>query len=493
MSATVPPPVRPPGLQQGLLSSNLQNPQPQSGPPPLPNIPGLIPGGMRPTGMHLGQEEVIAVLLPKRDENDLPDDPDDDLPASLRPYAAGLRPAIRPTGAEWQQEVIYERLGKEDHEIEAINSYYYGIAQNYDRELSNERVTASEYYNGKGFGDEPALKGRSQLVMTVVRDTIRSVMPSLLRVFTGVEDPVHFEPISAEISGNDQLATQLSRQATDYARWALFVANPGWTILHDALLDALTRKAGWVRWHWGRKQYLRTEVCEGLLLPQLHMLLSEPGIEAQRLVRRPMNDQEREALQKIPEGQMYLSQGGPPEYWAATITRSTQQAWPVVSCVPPECVWITADTTRVQDARAVFHVRDVTASELIEMGLPEHAVLREGASFQVGQRQREAISRDPAAGRNLKGGPPSDRSMGTIRYIEGWIRADADNDHRAELLHTHSLGDSCRLVQWERTDEIPLSCFTPYKEPHRVIGSIDGRHGDGPAAAGEPGDAGDAR
>ena len=40
------------------------------------------------------------------------------------------------------------------------------------------------------FGDEGSLKGRSQLVMTVVRDTIRSTLPSLLRVFTGVEDPV---------------------------------------------------------------------------------------------------------------------------------------------------------------------------------------------------------------------------------------------------------------------------------------------------------------
>ena len=39
------------------------------------------------------------------------------------------------------------------------------------------------------------------------------------------------------------------------------------------------------------------------------------------------------------------------------------------------------------------------------------------------------------------------------------------------MIHTHSLGDDCRLVQWERTDEIPLSCFTPYREPGRVIGS----------------------
>lgn len=482
MSGAMPPPMPPippqpvpqapqAPLQGGLLAPT---PMPQGAgrPPPLPQIEGLVPGGMRPTGLQLGSEEVIAVLLPKRREEDMPENPADELPPSLRPYAAGLRPAVRPEGVDWQQEIIYERLGKEDHEIESINRYYFDAARSYHDELSPERVTASEYYNGRPFGDEKNLKGRSQLVMTVVRDTIRSTLPSLLRIFTGVEDPVHFQPVSNEISGNDKLATQLSRQATDYARWALFTANPGWQILHDALLDALTRKAGWVRWYWGAKQELRTEVCEGLLLPQLQMILSEPGIEAQRIVRRPMTKGELQAVQKVPEGQMFLSQGGMPEYWSATITRSTQQAWPMVEYVAPECVWIVSDATSVQDARAVFHVRKVPASELIEMGLPEYEILKAGQSgTQSGKERREAVARDPLSGNHWTGGPPNDRSMGMVLYIEGWIRCDADNDHKAELLHTYSVGDSCRLIQWERCDEIPLSCFTPYKEPGRVVGS----------------------
>jgi hypothetical protein len=481
MSGVIPPAI-PPGLrqginpmapqvgqqgmnppQQGLLAPNTQS----YGAPPLPPIEGLVrPMGQRPT-----DHQVIATLLPRRKDEDIPDDPTDDLPPEIRPYALGLRPSVQPSSTPWVQEIVYQRLGKEDHEISEINRYYFGIARNYDEELSNQRVTASEYYNGKGFGDEPALKGRSQLVMTVVRDTIRSTLPSLLRVFTGVEDPVHFEPISSEISGNDKLATMLSRQATDYARWALFVANPGWSILHDALLDALTRKAGWVRWSWGKKQQIRTEVAEGLILPQLQMLLAEPGIEAQRIVRRPMTRAEQEAMAKTPEGQMYLGQGGPPEYWSATITRSVQQAWPIVESVPSECVWVVSDASTVKEARGVFHVRDVSASDLIEMGLDEHAVLRAGGSAPTTQWRREAIARDSASGHHMHGGPPNDRSMGMIRYIEGWIRCDADNDHKAELLHTHSLGDDCRLVQWERTDEIPLSCFTPYREPGRIIGS----------------------
>ena len=406
MSGILPPGVMPPpGLRQGVnpiapqgpLAQGLLAPNAQSfGVPPLPPIEGLI-RPMQPVGERPTDHQMIATLLPKRKDDEIPDDPTDDLPPEIRPYALGLRPTVQPSSSPWVQEVIYARIGKEDHEIAEINRYYFGIARNYDQELSMQRVTASEYYNGKGFGDEPSLKGRSQLVMTVVRDTIRSTLPSLLRVFTGVEDPVHFEPISSEISGNDKLATMLSRQATDYARWALFVANPGWVILHDALLDALTRKAGWVRWSWGKRSQIRTEVAEGLLLPQLQMLLSEPGIEAQRIVRRPMTQDEQKAMQKAPEGQMYMQQGGPPEYWSATITRTAQQAWPVIESVPAECVWIVSDASTVKEARAVFHVRDVPASDLIEMGLDAHAVLRAGGALTVpsGGARRSPVTARP--------------------------------------------------------------------------------------------------
>ena len=438
--------------------------------PPVPPIPGLIPQGMRPMGLTLGAEQVMAFLLPpKDDQNDPGPDSDDALPPQLRKYAAGLRPAVRPAGVGWQSEIIFERLGKTDGEIANVARFYFQAAQNYDTYLSRLRVTASQYY--AGLPDGPLEDGRSKLVMTVVRDTIRQTLPSLLRIFTAVEDPVSFEPISADQSIDDQTATALSRQATDYARWALFTANPGWQILHDCLLDGLTRKAGWVRWYWGAKKAIRTEVCNNLLLPQLQVLLAEPGIEAQRIVRRPMTREEVDGLSKTPEGRMYLQQGAPAEYWSATITREASKAWPVIEAVPAECVWIVADANTVEGARGVFHVRDVPASELIEMGLPEDKVLAHRDGLQNARQRRELIARDSAQGHNIRGNPPNDRSMSIIRYVEGWIRCDTDGDNRAELIHVHMLGNATTLIQWERVDEIPLACFTPYREPSRVIGS----------------------
>src|SRR5215471_11988773 len=467
MSDTTPMPPVFPGTPAPGIAGLLAPQQIPGVPPPLPNVPHLIPPGLRPTGLTLGAEQMLAYLEMGKPAE--PADSDTGLPQQLIPYAAGLRPTPKPPSADWQQEIIYERITRTDQEIETVARHYFYAAQQYDAALSQERIEASKAYNGGLQGDEE--KGRSKLVLTVVRDTVRSTLPSLLRIFCAVEDPITFEPVTNEITGNDQLATALARQATDYCRWALFVANKGWQILHDCLLDALTRKAGWVRWSWGKRRATQTEVCEGLLLPQLQMLLAEPGIETQRIVRRPATPTELQAIGQTPEGQMYLGQGGAPEVWSATITRSTQQAWPHVEAVPPESVWIVSDANTVEGARGVFHVRDVPVSDLIEQGLPADLVLANANTSMPIRTRNEAIARNNSAGYALRGSPPNDKSMSMCRYAEGWIRCDVDGDNRAELIHVHLLGDTARLVEWERVDEIPLAAFTPYREPTRVIGS----------------------
>jgi hypothetical protein len=421
---------------------------------------------MRPIGINATSEQMLAFLLPPKNNDDPPPDSDQSLPPTLRRYAAGLRPSPRPAGAEWQQEILYQRVGKTDAEIAENARFWFSACRNYDDQLSRQRITASEYYAGEP--NAPRLEGRSNITLTVVRDTIRQTLPSLLRLFTGVEDPVSFSPISSEET--DGTVAQLARQATDYARWALFSANPGWTILHDALLDALTRKAGWVRWHWGARQASRTEVCEGLLLPQLQMLLAEPGIEASRIIRRPMLPQEQQALAKTPEGQMYLSQGAAAELWSATLTRSTSRGWPHITQRPAECIWIDPGASTVATAKALWDVRDVTVSELLEMGLPEDKVLAHRGRGQDMRRRQEVIARDGARGRNMAASPPNDKATSLVRYAEGWIRMDTDGDHRAELVHVHMLGNAQSLIQWERVDETPLACFTPYREVGQVIG-----------------------
>lgn len=388
---------------------------------------------------------------------------------ALGEYEAGLQPYIAPAGTAWQEEIIFDRIARTDADLETQMMSYFQQARSYDATLADQRILASDYYNGRPLGDEEP--GRSHLVMTTVRDTVRSTLPSLLRIFTGVENPVEFTPT---VSDNQQLGvlhTEYARQATTYARWALFTANRGWIVLHDAILDALTRKVGWVRWYWGQQRAQRVEECDRLLLPQIQVLLREPGITAQRIVRRPMLPNELRAVAATPEGMSYLQQGGAPEFYAARITRAAARAWPIIEYVPSECVWVVPDADMPDGARAIFHVRDLPVSDLIAAGLPADKVRAHASEGIAPQRARELSSRDRANNGNWRSsGGDNDPSMRMVRYTEGWCQMDTDGDGIAELIHTHAVGMEPRLIRWDRTDGVQLAGFTPYREPGRIVG-----------------------
>ena len=84
-----------------------------------------------------------------------------------------------------------------DDEFEGIISSEVDDAIDYiDNNISNDRNLASQYYRGEPFGDEE--EGRSAVVSMDVRDTVQSILPSLMKVFTSGEKVVEFVPHGAE-------------------------------------------------------------------------------------------------------------------------------------------------------------------------------------------------------------------------------------------------------------------------------------------------------
>jgi hypothetical protein len=110
-----------------------------------------------------------------------------------------------------------------------------------DSELSPDRAEATEYYNGELFGNEE--EGRSQVVITEVRDVVRGVVPSVLRVVFGPEQVVEFVPKRAD-------AAAAAEQATDYVQHVFTEENQGFLKTHSVLKDGLVRKLGVFKWWW---------------------------------------------------------------------------------------------------------------------------------------------------------------------------------------------------------------------------------------------------
>ena len=106
-----------------------------------------------------------------------------------------------------------------------------------ESEISDERVKSQRYFDGEvDIGYE---EGRSKVVSTKVRDIIRQIKPSLMRVFLSTERPVEYTP-----KGPEDLAG--AEQANSYMHWK-FSEMGGYQILSDAFHDALVKKTGIVK------------------------------------------------------------------------------------------------------------------------------------------------------------------------------------------------------------------------------------------------------
>ena len=77
---------------------------------------------------------------------------------------------------------------KDRREIESIVQNAISEAVDFvESEISEDRIKAQRYYDGEvDIGHED---GRSKVVSTKVRDTIRSVKPSLMRIFMSTARP----------------------------------------------------------------------------------------------------------------------------------------------------------------------------------------------------------------------------------------------------------------------------------------------------------------
>ena len=126
-------------------------------------------------------------------------------------------------------------------EIEGIVSDAIDEAVSFvEGEIAEDRIKAQEYFDGHvNLGHE---KGRSKVVATKVRDTVRAVKPSLMRIFLSTAKPVEYIPRGAE-------DVAMADQATEFMHHEFTRLN-GYRVINDAFQDALVKKQGIVKAYW---------------------------------------------------------------------------------------------------------------------------------------------------------------------------------------------------------------------------------------------------
>lgn len=333
----------------------------------------------------------------------------------------------------------------------AVKAAIKDAADYIDDEVAPERERAIKYYRGDPFGNEE--EGRSQVVMTEVRDTILAMMPSLLRVFTASEKPVEFAPRRAE-------DVAVAEQATDYVSYVFNVDNPGFTILHSAFKDALKSKIGVFKWYTSTTVDVREENYSGLSQEQVTVLQQEPG--ADLVVLTPAGEGEPDPMT-----------GMPVMLYDVMIRRRIENRRQVVECVPPEEFIIARNARNLETADYVGHRSLKTLSELVEMGYEREDIEEHGNSSSSFELNVEAQTRNPAL-RDWMGGSSDtsvDPSMRRYEYVESYIRIDKDGDGVAELRRVCTIGEASYILHDEVVDEVKMAVICPDPESHMVIGS----------------------
>lgn len=323
-----------------------------------------------------------------------------------------------------------------------------------DGTIAPARARATEYYRGDPLGNEEA--GRSQIVMTELRDVVQAVVPSLMRIFTASEHAVEYAP-------RTEADVPFAEQATDYINSVVFYGdNQGFSILHSAFKDALIRRTGIIKWRWSEDDEISEATYTGLDQATYNLLLEDADVEVLEETARP--DPEG-----VPQVDPLTGQPGPaPMIYDLKIRRHAPRNKVAIEAVPPEEFLISRNARDLDTAEYVGHRSLKTVSELVAMGYDREEIEEHAGSGDTFDLNNEARTRNPALGLSID--YRGDDTLRRVMYIESYARIDRDGDGVAELRRICTIGGACHVLHDEIATDVPFAVLCPDPEPHMVIG-----------------------
>lgn len=331
-----------------------------------------------------------------------------------------------------------------------------------------DRTDLFDIYMAEPYGDE--VEGNSQFVSSDAADAVEALLPDIMDVFTSTENMVEFAPEGLE----DEDA---AKQETEVCNHIFWQKNNGYLILYTWVKEALIQQNSYVKAGWVEKERVEIEEYEDLT-PQEFMTL------AQDL------PQDTEILES--EGFTLDEQGFQPEITGVDPQTGQPQTAPIrlkyravrrekeykIECIPNEEFFISPrwHSLDLDGVPVCGHKQDIERGELRRMGFSEESVASatDESDFQSIQEENR---HDTA--RHFDGGDDEDTDDSTrlVTIYEAYVRADINDDGRAELVRVWASGDGSTLMEWEdgtpaieEVSGVPFASLTPFIIPHRHVG-----------------------
>ena len=318
-----------------------------------------------------------------------------------------------------------------------------------ESEITDIRIKSQRYMDGEvdiGFEE-----GRSKVTSTKVRDTIRAVKPSIMRVFLSSSKPVEYVP-----KGPEDVA--MAEQATDYMHHE-FTRLDGYKLLSEAIHDALVKKQGILKAFYRDypevKIYTFTELSED----ELNLLTNDDNVN--------VLEQSMEMKMEMDEFGMDIEA----PVFSVKIARTEMMGELCVESVPPEELFVNRDAKTMQDAYVVAHRTEMRAGDVIAMGFdPEIITELDGYSSGSDMTDAEKFTRT-GYDDDLDDENTQDPTMRMIVITEAYMRIDIDGSG-VPVLHKFLCGGTkYKLLDFEPCDEVPLVKLEVDPEPHSFYGN----------------------
>ena len=317
-----------------------------------------------------------------------------------------------------------------------------------ESEISQDRIKAQRYYDGDcdlGYED-----GRSKVVATKVRDTVRAVKPSLMRIFLSTSKPVEFVP-----TGPEDVA--MAEQATEFMHHEFTRLN-GYRVMNDAFQDALVKKQGIVKAYWMTYPEAEIYTYSDLSDDEYTYLIDDDNVTVI----------EHTAEISIEMDQMGVEIEMPTH--SVKLSRQKERGELCIESVPPEEFFIDRDARSMADAYIVAHRTDMRAGDLIAMGYDSDVVLNldsfDGGSDMTDAEVLERRGYDADASDEDE----QDPSMKNVSVTEAYMRIDVDGTG-IPILHKITCGGTkYEMLDFDPCDEIPFAKFEIDPEPHTFYG-----------------------
>src|SRR5210317_1271529 len=216
-----------------------------------------------------------------------------------------------------------------------------------ESEIAEDRIKAQSYFDGEvDIGEE---EGRSKVVATKVRDTVRAIKPSLMRVFLSTDKPVEYVPRGPE-------DVSLAEQATEYMHY-VFNEHNGYRVLNDCFHDAMVKKVGIAKVYWDTYEEQEVYDFQNVSEMEISIILQDDNIE---IIEQEM----------VVEAQLDPMSGleVEPASYNLKLAKTREEGKLCVESVPPEEFFVDRNARSIDNSYVVAHRTEMRVGDLVEMG-----------------------------------------------------------------------------------------------------------------------------